>query len=198
MSSKMSKPKLPQRYQNTVNNAQGHIFEQAILQACGRYAARDLAVIDKTPDPFRVMAKFKDGIFKGRFTAPAQPDFQGTLKGGQSIVFEAKYTTTDRLRREVLTSAQMAALEQHRKLGALAFVCAGIKDRFAFVPWPVWRDMKKYFGRQYVTEKDILPWRVKFDGAVLFLDYESVLLRDYFLQEKAAGGDGHNGPGADS
>ena len=81
------------RYQNKVNNAQGHFFEQAIKAACALYASHGRATADKTPEPFRVLEKSRDGIFKGRFTARAQPDFQGTLAGGRSIVFEAKYTT---------------------------------------------------------------------------------------------------------
>ena len=91
------------RYQNKVNNAQGHFFEQAIKAACALYESRGRATADKTPEPFRVLEKSRDGIFKGRFTARAQPDFQGTLAGGRSIVFEAKYTTTDRLKWDVLT-----------------------------------------------------------------------------------------------
>ena len=159
------------QYQNKVNNAQGHFFEGAIKAACALYSERERADVDKTPEPFRVMEKSRDGIFKGRFTARAQPDFQGTLAGGRSIVFEAKYTTTDKMRRDVLTDAQKFALEQHHNAGALAAVCVGIRDKFYFVPWLVWRDMKECFGRLYVTAADLEQMRVKFNGAVLFLDY---------------------------
>ena len=82
-----------QQYRNKVNNAQGQFFERAIKAACALYSERGRADVDKTPEPFRVLEKSRDGIFKGRFTARAQPDFQGTLDGGRSIVFEAKYTT---------------------------------------------------------------------------------------------------------
>ena len=160
------------RYQNTVNNAQGHFFEDAIKAGCAVYSARGRAEIDKTPEPFRVISKSeKGGIFKGRFTAHAQPDFQGTLAGGRSIVFEAKHTTTDRLKRDVLTDEQQAALERHARMGALAAVCAGIGNDFFFVPWEIWRDMKSCFGRKYVTATDLDAFRVHFNGAVLFLDY---------------------------
>ena len=110
---------LARRYQNTVNNAQGHFFEDAIKAGCAYYSARGRAEIDKTPEPFRVMEKLGGGIFKGRFTAPAQPDFQGTLAGGRSIVFEAKHTTTDRLKRDVLTGEQQDTLERHAASGAV-------------------------------------------------------------------------------
>lgn len=162
---------LPPQYQNKINNAQGHAFEDLIKRGCTTYLMQDRAIIDKTPEPFRVMEKSRDGIFKGRFTARAQPDFQGTLAGGRSIVFEAKYTTTDRMKRDVLTEEQRNALERHAARGAVAAVCAGIGDKFFFVPWSVWRDMKARFGRKYVTAADVEPWRVRFNGAVLFLDY---------------------------
>lgn len=160
-----------QQYQNKVNNAQGHFFEGAIKAACALYSERERADIEKTPEPFRVLEKFANGIFKGRFTARAQPDFQGTLAGGRSIVFEAKYTTTDRMKRDVLTPDQKKALERHARRGAVAAVCAGIGNDFFFVPWEIWRDMKERFGRQYVTVADLETWRVRFNGAVLFLDY---------------------------
>lgn len=161
---------LARRYQNTVNNAQGHFFEDAIKAGCAYYSARGRAEIDKTPEPFRVMEKLGGGIFKGRFTAPAQPDFQGTLAGGRSIVFEAKHTTTDRLKRDVLTGEQQDTLAHHHRMGAVAAVCAGIGNNFFFVPWVIWRDMKKHFGRKYVTAANLEPFRVRFNGAVLFLD----------------------------
>ena len=90
-----------QQWQNRVNNAQGHFFEGAIMAACQFYHDRERAEIDKTPEPFRVTSKSRNGTFTGRFTAHAQPDFQGTLAGGRSIVFEAKYTATDVIRRNV-------------------------------------------------------------------------------------------------
>lgn len=160
-----------QQYQNKVNNAQGHFFEGYIKAACEQYSTIGRAKVEKTPEPFRVLEKFANGIFKGRFIARADPDFQGTLAGGRSIVFEAKFTTTDRMKRDVLTQPQQDALEDHARMGAVAAVCAGIGDRFFFVPWAVWRDMKQHFGRKYVTAADLEPWRVRFNGSVLFLDH---------------------------
>lgn len=159
------------QWQNRVNNAQGHFFEGAIQAACRFYHDHERAEIDKTPEPFRVTKKSKDGIFTGRFTALAAPDFQGTLAGGRSIVFEAKYTTKDSIRRSVLTDAQMSALESHMRRGAVAGVCVGINDQFFFVPWLKWRDMKEHFGKVSLRAVDLAAYRVCFSGAVLFLDY---------------------------
>jgi recombination protein U len=159
------------QYQNTANNAQGQAFEGYIKAGCEVYRGSGVADVEKTPEPFKVMSKQESGVFTGRFTALAQPDFEGTLAGGRSIVFEAKYTTTDRLKRGILTDTQMRTLARRDSLGALAGICAGIGNNFYFVPWEVWRDMKERCGRQYVTASDIEPYRVRFTGAVLFLDY---------------------------
>lgn len=75
------------------------------------------------------------------------------------------------MKRDVLTKEQQDALERHAARGALAAVCAGIGDKFFFVPWQMWRDMKQLYGRKYVTAADLEPLRVRFNGAVLFLDY---------------------------
>lgn len=79
------------------NNAQGHFFEGFIKTACAVYKQKGIAYVEKMPEPFMVLEKKDRGIFKGRFIAHAQPDFMGTLSGGRSICFEAKYTSTDKL-----------------------------------------------------------------------------------------------------
>lgn len=174
--------KIRQQYKNRQNNAQGQHFEREILAGCRMYKQQGIAAIDKTPEPFRVSKKNKNGVFTGRFSAPAQPDFQGTLHGGRSIVFEAKRTGKDRINRNVLTDTQMDVLEKHNRLGALCGVCVNIKDDFFFIPWNVWRDMKEMYGRQYLKADDIKEYRVQFDGAVHFLD-KAV----YFKQTAADG-----------
>lgn len=160
-----------QRHQNKINNAQGHFFEGYIRTACMVYRDKGIAEIEKTPEPFRVLKKYIDGTFTGRFTSLAQPDFIGTLKGGKSICFEAKYTTTDRIKKRVLTDKQIKSLELHSALGALTGICVGIQDKFFFVPLEVWTNMKSIYSRQYLLAEDIEQYRVKFTGAVMFLDY---------------------------
>ncbi len=58
-----------QQWQNRVNNAQGHFFEGAIMAACQFYHDRERAEIDKTPEPFRVTSKSRNGTFTGPCTA---------------------------------------------------------------------------------------------------------------------------------
>ena len=152
------------------NNAQGHFFEGFIKTACTIYKQKGIAYVEKMPEPFMVLEKKDKGIFKGRFIAHAQPDFMGTLSGGRSICFEAKYTSTDKLAQTVLTAEQWNSLEQHWKAGAKAGVCAGIGNVYAFIPWPVWRSMQEIYGRKFMTAEDLEPYRVRFNGACMFLD----------------------------
>lgn len=122
--------KLKQQYKNRLNNAQGQHFEREILAGCRMYESHGIATIDKTPEPFRVTSKnHRTGEFTGRFSTHAQPDFQGTLYGGRSIMFEAKRTSKDRITRNVLTDTQMDVLEKHSRLGALCGVCICIQDK---------------------------------------------------------------------
>lgn len=169
----VNEEELKRKFQNKMNNAQGQHFEREIIAGCRTYRDKGLAEIDKTPEPYRVLKKAYDGTFKGRFTAHAQPDFQGTLVSGKSIVFEAKQTLKDRIQRNVLTDTQMEILENHRKMGALTAVCVNIQHKFFLVPWTVWRDMKSIFRHQYVTQEEITQYEVKFDGAVRFLEYKN-------------------------
>lgn len=157
-------------YKGKKNNAQGHFFEGFIKTACTIYKQKGTACVEKMPEPFMVLEKRDRGIFKGRFIAHAQPDFMGTLYGGRAICFEAKYTSTDKLGQAVLTGEQWNSLEQHWMAGALAGVCVGIKQVYAFVPWIVWRSMQAIYGRKYMTAEDLEPYRVKFNGACMFLD----------------------------
>lgn len=177
--------KLKQQYKNRLNNAQGQHFEREILAGCRMYESHGIATIDKTPEPFRVTSKnHRTGEFTGRFSTHAQPDFQGTLYGGRSIMFEAKRTSKDRITRNVLTDTQMDVLEKHSRLGALCGVCICIQDDFFFIPWSVWRDMKEMYGRQYLKPDDIEEYKVKFDGAVHFLMHTEELKGAYENAER--------------
>lgn len=158
-------------WQAMQNNAQGHFLEGYIKGACDLYKARGVAVVEQIPEPFRTTKTGRDGTFTGRFLSAAQPDFMGTLRGGRSICFEAKYTRTDRILQSVLTEEQRDSLERHWAMGAVAGVCVGIGDVFGLVPWSVWRAMKQLYGRKYMTAEDMEAFRVKFNGLVLFLDY---------------------------
>ena len=110
------------------------------------------------------------GRFIACFVKAAQPDYKGTIQGGRAIVFEAKHTEGSKIDRSRLTAEQMRCLEKHSKLGAHAFVIVsfGLR-RFFRIPWPVWRDMKKLYGRQYLKQEEIAKYKIPAPGGVIKL-----------------------------
>lgn len=159
---------MDRRYLSMRNNAQGKLFEQSIEAGCGYYRDNGQAVVYKTPETFRVLKLEGQGIFKGRFIGKAQPDFCGTLKSGRSIIFEAKHTAQDKIAKGILTDTQTKMLQEHYELGAVVAVCVSLLDICYFIPWHFWIET----GRKSLKADDLKEFRVKYDGAVRFLDYE--------------------------
>lgn len=149
------------RSRNAKSLSNGKAFEELIQFSCSRYRAAGDACILKTPEPFAVYSRTKEGLFMGRFTAAkAQPDFQGIVRGGRSIIFEAKYTSKDRMQQSVITDAQAEILSDHEQLGGLCFVAACIEDRYFWIPWGTWRKMKEIFGHKYVKPGEISEYEI--------------------------------------
>lgn len=157
------------------NRAAGALFEQMIEAACREYRQAGIAEIEKTPEAMKPLGH-QNG--RGQFTAcyvkKAQPDFKGTLWGGGSIVFEAKFTTTGKIQQSVLLEQQAEALERHRRLGAYCFILVSFDfQSFYRIPWGVWRDMKEIYGRKYLSPADIPEYEVKLKhGYIDFLPKE--------------------------
>lgn len=148
----------------------GKNFESFIIAACDYYRDRGLADITKVDEPFTVLELYDRGRFKGQFTKKANPDFEGTLKGGHSICFEAKYTSQKRMAKSVISDKQEEVLSYKSVLGAVVGVCVGIIDRYFFVPWEVWANMEEIYGKKSVTADDLARFEVKFRHGIMFLD----------------------------
>lgn len=161
--------------QGYLNREVGETFEEYIKAACAYYRIRGFAEVDKTPEPFKVTSgrhKNQGGmfVFEGVFTKQAQPDFQGTLKGGRSVVFEAKTSTSDRIEQSVVTSEQKRALISHEKLGAWAYVMVSLSLRsFYRIPWVVWSEMKERFGHKYMTAEELSLYAVPMRNGILLI-----------------------------
>ena len=160
-----------------ISHDRGRMFEEIIERSCRLYEEEGKALIEKTPEPMRVVRSMKDNShFICIFEKKAQPDFKGTLYGGRAIVFEAKYTDAGQINQSAVTDAQAKRLNQHMELGALCFVlvCFSLES-FCAIPWAVWRDMKYHYGRKYLkcTEAEIIG-RVPFTGSrIMFLERKS-------------------------
>lgn len=156
-----------------MNRKNGEFLEQYILDACDYYRENGIADIDKTPEPFKVLSGMKrlscgSPGFEGVFAKKAQPDFKGTLSGGQSVVFEAKTTTTDRITQDEVNGTQTASMKSHSALGAEVFVVVSMNlTRFYRVPWEVWVTMKERFGHKYMNQAELAPYEIKMKNGIL-------------------------------
>lgn len=165
------------------NKAAGERFEKMIDQALRYYKERDIAVINKTPEPMKLIKSLGEGKFVACFAKKAQVDFCGSLAGGRAIRFEAKQTDTDRFTRDRLTDEQMDDLRTHAEMGAYCCVmlCFGM-DHIYRIPWLIWENMKIGFGRNYVTEKDVKGFRVEIRNGILML-LSATAAEGYVLNE---------------
>lgn len=160
----MNRPpdKDPKRqWQGKKSRNYGKRFEERLDAAFEYYQRKGLADIEKTPEPMRPIKNLGDGRFVAVYVKKAQADYKGTVKGGRTYVFEAKYTEKDRLEQSRVTEEQTRYLDRHQELGARCFILAGFSSGDVYrVPWDVWKNMKEAFGRKYVTERDLNPYRV--------------------------------------
>ena len=166
---------IPQKVQRQLRGRQSKIagehFENIIEASLEWYKLKGVAEIEKTPEPMKPLSKpNKKGQFLACYTKAAQPDFKGTGPGGRSVVFEAKHTDSDRIEQRVVTDDQAKRLKRHHKLGAVAFVLVSFGlQNFYRVPWEVWRDMKDIYGRKYMKQAELEPYRVQYIAGVLKL-----------------------------
>ena len=157
------------------NKARGKRFEDCLDKAFAYYREHGFAIVEKTPEPMRPVQNLGNGKFMAFFEKKAQPDYKGIIKGGRTVMFEAKFTATDKMEQNRVPPGQADYLERHQALGAHCYVIVGFSSGTVYrFPWDIWRDMKRHFGRKYVTEADteitayLVP--VTRDGVLLLLD----------------------------
>ena len=159
------------RYRNTESRHRGADFEALILESCERYRRAGAADIIKIPEPLRTLRNMGGGKFLAVYTAKGYPDFCGTLAGGRSVCFEAKYTSGDRIEQSRLTKKQADILETVWSMGACAFVLLMYPDMYARIPWEIWRAMPEVFGHKYISRSEAEVYQLpNWAGRPLFLD----------------------------
>lgn len=104
----------------------GETFERWISNACEFYLRNGWAHIEKTPEPFHITGKDRDGTVKGYYEKKGQPDYKGILCDGTGIMFEAKHTDGDRIRQNVVTDTQWESLDIYEKFGAHCYVMVSL------------------------------------------------------------------------
>lgn len=150
------------------NRALGKRFEERVELALRGYELRGEAVVEKTPEPMRVLQRLGGGRFAACFEKTAQPDYKGVLRGGRAVVFEAKFTAAGRLSQSRVTAEQAERLDAYAAAGAWCFIAAGFGGGAVYrIPWAVWRAMPERFGRRYVTQRDLTSFCVPLDAGGL-------------------------------
>lgn len=153
--------------------AKGKEFEMRLDASFAYYARNGYAIIEKTPEPMRPTKSLGGGKFIAFYEKQAQPDYKGTIKGGRTVMFEAKFTSANRMEQSRVLQSQQDYMDRHQALGACCFIIAGFASGLVYcVPWSIWKAMKEQFGRKYVTETDLQEYQVQvaWNGTLLLLN----------------------------
>lgn len=142
------------------SKSKGAWFESLLNRAFALYSKEGRAMIEKTPEPMRVIRSLGGGRFEACFERQAQPDYKGVLANGQMVVFEAKYTSSDIIRQNRVTDTQAAYLDSYDKLGAWCFILVGMGTNVYRIPWKDWTTMHRRYGHKFMTESELEPYKV--------------------------------------
>ena len=113
-----------------IAKARGKQFESRIDDSFAYYAQKGFAIIEKTPEPMHPTKNLGNGKFIAYYEKQAQPDYKGTIKGGRTVMFEAKFTAADRMEQSRVLQSQQDYMDRHQALGARCFVIAGFSSDF--------------------------------------------------------------------
>ncbi|MBD5477836.1 MAG: hypothetical protein HDR14_00875 [Lachnospiraceae bacterium] len=142
----------------------GELFETWLTDSCAYYFSLNIAVIEKTPEPMKVLKPYGDrnkGQYIACFRKQAQPDFKGALCDGSCIIFDAKHTDTDRIKQDAITEKQWEILDQYENMKAKCYVVVSLgMEHFYRIPWNIWKNMKANFGHKYMNAEELEPYRV--------------------------------------
>lgn len=148
----------------------GKVFEKYIERSCIRYRTLGLADIKKTPEPMRPVGVLNKrmGWFKAVYDKKGQPDFLGTLKGGRSIMIEAKNTDSTLMPFDRIARHQEKDLESTMRLGGLALVLLSFNLKtFYCIEWSEWIKLKETIGKKSVNEKDLAAYEVPLHNGII-------------------------------
>lgn len=148
-----------------INRQRGANFEELINYSCVYYKNNNIAHIEKTPEPMRIIRPFNPErtLFVAAFSKSAQADYKGIMSDGRHVHFEAKSTASDRINQNVLSDKQADDLATTNKFGGVCFVLVAMNsyNQFFRVPWNIWRDMKTLFGHKYMSISELMPYEIK-------------------------------------
>jgi len=150
----------------------GKQFEKIVDLSCEYYLNKNLAYIQKTPEPARFVKPLQGGKFVAYYEKSAQVDYKGLIRGGRSISFDAKHTSDTRIEFSQLQPQQEKQLLKEFELGGIAFVLISFSRKaFYAVPIDEWTSLKTTLGKKSANQKDLERYQVSTKGNfVMFLE----------------------------
>ena len=162
------------RIRGKANRSNGELFEKMITRSSDAYWKQGIACVEKTPEPMRPIKALNrnKGQFVAIYSKQAQPDFKGVLCDGRCILFDAKYTSKDRIQQSAVTEKQIETFDRYEEMDALCFVVVCIQyEQFYRVPWKDWKNMKALFGHKHITLEELEKYRVPYkNGMICYLE----------------------------
>lgn len=158
------------KYAGYKSRQNGQYFENLITAACIDYQNKGIAYIQKTPEPMRPIRALNRnrGQYLAVFEKKAQPDFTGTIKGGRSVMFEAKHTEKPRIEFDRISSQQEMDLQEHLDLGAITFILLSFNAKdFYRVEYSEWLRLKKTIGKKSLNQDELEPYRIINEGRII-------------------------------
>lgn len=129
---------------NSRNTRAGSQWEARLQWWHNLYLQQGRAYITKRGPPITFLEAPRNGVARCRVEGQGPADYGGVLAGGRAVEFEAKCTTADRWRLELVKEHQGQALQVAHELGALVFVATQTPSGCMVLPWselgPVWLD----------------------------------------------------------
>lgn len=165
----MPKYKLPRALKSSLagkhrqNN--GARFERALQTAFSTVEILFGDIVEKTPEPLRVLRRGNGSTLTAFFEKKAQPDYKGALKtqGGRAFVAEAKSTEGHAISFALVKPHQILSLSRYEEAGAAVAVIVGIGGKIFLVPLSKWLALSAKLGKRSATAADLaaFEWRVE-------------------------------------
>lgn len=146
-SGKFKKPKL---YSSQANR--GMALEGLVEIACRHYQIKKMARLDKRPTPTKNIRG------KIAYAAKSTVDFDGTIKGGRAVYFDAKSTReTTRFPLANIKEHQMNYCQDQHELGAAVFFLVefAAHHEFYYLPYTI---AQRYFDDAQAGGRKSIPY----------------------------------------
>lgn len=100
----------------------GALFEEQVKELNAIVGRRGQATIRRTKPPVNVVKRNRRGMLECVYSGEPSVDFQGILRGGQAVAFDAKTVDLDRFPFDMVEDSQLGFLMTTAAIGGCAFL----------------------------------------------------------------------------